>query len=173
MIGHVVAFRPMKRKKTAWADLGGGCSSPPWDDLWLCNTTGILPNMQICTICILSSSQQRCCFLFVCFCLISWFVFFPKTLFHDVMTVFELLNSVRETKWIRVKKLSLLVSNRVANWTIFVLIRPRVKNWRPWGHTSTQTSPSSPHPLHPPPRHMCPTKEWRDLFDWRRKQTLT
>lgn len=119
----------------------------------------------------LSSSQQRCCFLFVCFCLISWFVCFPKTLFHDVMTVFELLNSVRETKWIRVKKLSLLVSNRVANWTIFVLIRPRVKNWRPWGHTSTQTSPSSPHPLHPP-RHMCPTKEWRDLFDWRRKQTL-
>lgn len=125
-----------------------------WDDLWLCNTSGILPNMQICTICILSSSQQRFCFLFVCFCLISWFSF-SKTLFHDVMTVFESLNSVRETKWIRVKKLSLLVSNRVANWTIFVLIRPRVKNWRPWGHTSTQTSPSSPHPLHPPTPTTC------------------
>ena len=31
--------------------------------------------------------------------------------------------------------------------------------------------PSSPPPT-PPPRHVCPTKEWRDLFDWRRKQTL-
>lgn len=31
-----------------------------------------------------------------------------------------------------------------------------------------------PYPLIPstPAPHMCPTKEWRDLFDWRRKQTL-
>lgn len=30
--------------------------------------------------------------------------------------------------------------------------------------------PSSPPPPHP--HHMCPTKEWRDLFDWRPKQIL-
>ena len=37
---------------------GGGAHPPPWrDDLKLSNTTGILQNMQICTIRILSSSH--------------------------------------------------------------------------------------------------------------------
>ena len=76
---HVDGFRPMKRKKTARVDLGGG-------------SRGAHPPEMTCGFVIIYDwysvkyadmydlySQQLATMLllfFVCFCLISWFVFF-------------------------------------------------------------------------------------------------
>ena len=75
-----------------------GCSAPEM-------TCGFVIRLVFCKICryvrfVFSAAHNNVVVsFFVCFFLISWFVFFPnKTLFLDVMTVFELLNSVRETK---------------------------------------------------------------------------
>ena len=47
--------------------------------------------------------------------------------------------------------------------------RQKLKALRAHLYPNLPLIPSSPPP---PPPHMCPTKEWRDLFDWRRKQIL-
>ena len=62
---HIFPLINMSKTIRPGADLVGVCRGahrppplPSWDDLRLSNTTGILQNMKICMICILSSSHH-------------------------------------------------------------------------------------------------------------------
>ena len=63
---HIFPLINMSKTIRPGADLVGVCRGahrpppplPSWDDLRLSNTTGILQNMEICMICILSSSHH-------------------------------------------------------------------------------------------------------------------